>query len=115
MSTANTNWINIINVISRSGISKKTGLPWTMHFAQCVLVALDGELKIGKLLLPKALNDTQPGEYLASFQLDVNYETDVVPVITALHPFTGNASPRSNAASQAASATTTKTVAAAHS
>ncbi len=87
MSTANTNWINIINVISRSGISKKTGLPWTMNFAQCVLVALDGELKIGKLLLPKALNDTKPGEYLASFQLDVDYETDVVPVITALHPY----------------------------
>jgi len=87
MSTASTNWINIINVISRSGISKKTGLPWTMNFAQCVLVALDGELKIGKLLLPKALNDTKPGEYLASFQLDVDYETDVVPVITALHPY----------------------------
>jgi len=87
MSTASTNWINIINVISRSGISKKTGLPWTMNFAQCVLIALDGELKIGKMLLPKALNDTKPGEYLASFQLDVDYETDVVPVITALHPY----------------------------
>ncbi len=103
MSATNTNWINIINVISRSGISKKTGLPWTMNFAQCVLIALDGELKIGKLLLPKALNDTKPGEYLASFQLDVDYETDVVPVITALHPY--NASKPVAKPSEAAKAT----------
>lgn len=82
----NKHLINIIAVNKDSGISKRNGTPWEMHKAQCVVRGPDNSTKIGELILPKALADTPPGDYLAEFELDVSFERVVVPRITALHP-----------------------------
>jgi hypothetical protein len=83
----NKHLINIVAVNKESGIAKKTGNPWEMNKAQCVVTGPDGSTKIGELMLPKALADTQPGRYLAEFQLAVSFERLVVPQIIALHPY----------------------------
>lgn len=82
----NKHLLNIIAINVEEGISKKTGQPWKMHKAQCALVGPDGKTQIGELNLSRALADTQPGKYLAEFELAVNYERLVVPQIVMLHP-----------------------------
>lgn len=83
----NKHLLNIVAVNKESGIAKKTGNPWEMHKAQCVVTGPDGSTKIGELMLPKALADTPPGRYLAEIQLAVSFERLVVPQIIALHPY----------------------------
>lgn len=83
----NKHLINILAINTDTGISKKTGNAWSMPKAQCVVTGPDGVVKIGELILPKALAETKPGQYLAEFELDVSFDRVVVPRITALHPF----------------------------
>lgn len=83
----NKHLINIVAVNKESGVAKKTGNAWEMSKAQCVITGPDGSTKIGELILPKSLADTQPGKYLAEFQLAVSYERVVIPQIIALHPY----------------------------
>lgn len=85
--------INIIAVNKEGGISKKTGNPWEMYKAQCVIRGPDNSVKIGELILPKTLAETTPGDYLAEFELDVSFERVVVPRITALHPHGNKSAP----------------------
>jgi hypothetical protein len=77
--------VEILSIIRANGISKKTGNPWEMYKAQCIVRGPDGVTKIGELVLPKALIDTPPGKYLAEFELDVSFERVVVPVVVNLH------------------------------
>lgn len=82
----NKHLIEIIAVNKSGGISKKTGNPWEMYKAQCVVKGPDSSVQVGELNLPKHLIETAPGKYLAEFELGVNFDLKVVPVITALHP-----------------------------
>lgn len=87
----NKHLIEIVSIQESSGISRKTGNPWKMYRAQCVVTGGDSGAKVGELLLPDSLKDTAPGKYLAEFQLDVSFERLVVPRITALHNHGGGA------------------------
>ena len=98
----NKHLIDIVSVQEASGISRKTGNPWKMYRAQCVVTGGDSGAKVGELLLPDSLKDTTPGKYLAEFQLDVSFERLVVPRITALHPHGANARPQAKPATAAA-------------
>lgn len=83
----NKHLIEIIAINVDGGISKKTGLPWQMHKAQCVVRGPDNSIQIGELLLPRDLaENTTPGNYLAEFELGVSFERVIVPRITVLHP-----------------------------
>jgi hypothetical protein len=86
----NKHLIEILAVNKAGGISKKTGNPWEMHKAQCVIKGPDNGVQIGELNLPKNLIETKPGKYLAEFELGVNMDLKVVPIITVLHPFGGD-------------------------
>ncbi len=86
----NKHLIEIIAVNKDAGISKKTGNAWEMHKAQCIVRGPDGLVKIGELILPKAMADVPPGKYLAGFELDVSFERIVVPRIVELHAWTGS-------------------------
>lgn len=81
----NKHLVEIIAINKESGIAKKSGNPWEMWKAQCIVRGPDGVTKIGELILPKTLTNTAPGKYLAEFELDVSFERVVVPRITALH------------------------------
>lgn len=83
----NKHLINIVAVNVDEGVSKKSGLPWKMHKAQCVVTGPDGKTQIGELMLPRSLAETAPGKYLAEFQLAVSYERTIIPQIVALHPY----------------------------
>ncbi|MBB5391288.1 MULTISPECIES: hypothetical protein [unclassified Herbaspirillum] len=83
----NSHLIDIVAVAHASGISRKTGQPWDMYRAQCVVTGPDKGVRIGQLLLPNTLKETRPGKYLAEIGLDVNWECEVVPVVIGLHPY----------------------------
>lgn len=87
----NKHLIEIIAINKENGIAKKSGNPWEMSKAQCIVRGPDGVVKIGELILPKSLTDTAPGKYLAEFELDVSFERVVVPRITALHALSASA------------------------
>jgi hypothetical protein len=99
----NKHLIEILAVNKSSGIAKKTGNPWEMWKAQCVVKGPDQSIQIGELNLPKSLVDTAPGKYLAEFELGVSFERMVVPMITKLHAWSGDA-PAAGAARPAAAA-----------
>ena len=81
----NKHLIEILAVNHESGIGKKTGQPWEMWKAQCVIKGPDNSIKIGELTLSKSMKDTPPGRYLAEFELGVNFDNKVVPLLTKLH------------------------------
>jgi hypothetical protein len=73
--------------------NKKTGAPEQMLLAQCVVesqVEKDGKIvdstMVGELLMPKALADTQPGKYLAEFELAVGQDLRIGSRLVKLHP-----------------------------
>lgn len=82
--------LQILEVIKRSGIAKKTGNPWEIHAAQCVLIQdVDGksQILVGTINLPDALKATEPGEYLAEFAFFQSMEGKLEPRITSLQRF----------------------------
>lgn len=83
----NKHMIEILAVNPESGVSKKTGMPWQMYKAQCVIKGPDNSIKIGELNLNSSMKDTAPGKYLAEFELGVNFDNKVIPLLTKLHPF----------------------------
>lgn len=88
----NKHLIEILVVNESNGVSKKSGQPWRMFRAQCIVRGPDNSVQIGELNLPDALSKTPPGKYLAEFELGVNFERLVVPRITALHAYGETAS-----------------------
>jgi hypothetical protein len=83
----NKHLLEILAVNLQKGISKKTGNPYEIYKAQCVVKGPDQSIQVGELNLPKHLKETTPGKYLAEFELGVNVERLLVPVITNLHPW----------------------------
>lgn len=82
--------LTILQVIKRGGIAKKTGNPWEIHAAQCVLEqSVEGERQIlvGTINLPDQLKATEPGDYLAEFAFSQSMEGRLEPRITSLQPF----------------------------
>lgn len=82
----NKHQLQILAVNLSEGKSKRTGNDWRMHKAQCVMQGPDGSVQVGELLLPKSMAHVPPGKYLAEFELGINYDRLVVPVLTQLHP-----------------------------
>jgi hypothetical protein len=96
--------LTIVDVIERSGVSQKTGRPYSMHTAQCILqqVTSEGEqLLVGTISLPEKLKDARPGDYLAEFALSQSREGELVPRLVSLSP-TGNHRPQPKADAKAA-------------
>ena len=82
--------LSILQVIKRDGVSQKTGRPWAIHSAQCVLEQdVDGQkqLLVGTINLPDHLKAVEPGEYLADFGFFQSMEGRLEPRITSLVPF----------------------------
>ncbi|WP_243720148.1 cellulose synthase [Burkholderia pseudomallei] len=82
--------MTILQVIARSGISKRTNQPWEIHTAQCVLEqeSSDGkQILVGTINLPNAMKDSAPGDYLAEFALQQSMEGKLEPRIVSLVPF----------------------------
>ncbi|MBR7791683.1 cellulose synthase [Undibacterium sp. FT147W] len=75
--------------------NKVTGVPGQMKLAQCILTSESAEkgqqVVVGELLMPRHLNETPIGEYLAEFELSVGKDLRVTARLTHLHPFGQNA------------------------
>jgi hypothetical protein len=94
----NKHLIQILGVKVDSGISKRTQQPWEMRKAQCAVTGPDGSIQVGVLMLPKAWKeDPVPGKYLAEFELGIDFENRIVPVLTKLHSFNDAAKPSPSA------------------
>lgn len=82
--------LTIVDVIERSGVSQKTGRPYTIRTAQCILEQVTSEgsqCLVGTIFLPDALKDAPRGEYLAEFALAQSREGELVPRLVSLQPF----------------------------
>lgn len=86
--------LTILSINTRSGTSQKTGRPYTIREAQCILeqqsTDAGSSIVVGVINLPEALADRQPGEYLAEFALAQGNGSDsgkLVPRIVSLAPF----------------------------
>src|SRR5471032_1662512 len=86
--------LTILSINTRSGIAQKSGRPYTIREAQCILEQQSAEagsnIVVGVVNLPEALADRQPGEYLAEFALAQGGGPDagkLVPRIVSLVPF----------------------------
>nr|WP_150790909.1 cellulose synthase [Pandoraea iniqua] len=88
--------LTIVNVVRREGISSKTGRPYDMRTAQCVLWQMTSEGEntvVGTVTLPESLKDTANGEYIAEFALAQSMDGTLVPRIVSLLPFATSSRP----------------------
>ena len=81
--------LNILEVVTRSGIAKKTGNPWTIHEAQCIL---EQESEAGKQLVVGTLNLSEDlkearGEHIAEFSFFRSMDGKLEPRVVSLVPF----------------------------
>ncbi|UVA77930.1 cellulose synthase [Pandoraea commovens] len=86
----------IIDITRLEGISSKTGRPYDMRTAQCVLYQSTSEgdqAVVGRVMLPDGLKETTKGEYLAEFAFTQSMDGHLVPRIVALHPYASNTRP----------------------
>lgn len=83
--------LTVLQIIVRNGISSRTGKPWEIRAAQCVLEQSNKEgakeLLVGTLNLPDQLKAVEPGDYLADFAFFQSMEGKLEPRITSLVPF----------------------------
>ncbi|MFM0450064.1 cellulose synthase [Paraburkholderia nemoris] len=85
--------LTILSVNTRSGISQKSGRPYTIREAQCILEqSVDGvsSIIVGVINLPEKLAESPAGDYLAEFALAQGNGQDagrLVPRIVSLVPF----------------------------
>lgn len=73
----------------KTGTSKKTGNPYDMQDAECLLLNADGSVdQVGVLQVPKALRDVVAvGKFTASFALHSNFASRrIEAVLTGLIP-----------------------------
>lgn len=95
--------LTIVDVIRREGVSSKTGRPYDMRTAQCILwqTTSEGEQTVvGTVTLPNSLKDTEKGDYIAEFALSQSMDGSLVPRIVSLLPFPTSAKPIASKASQ---------------
>lgn len=58
----------------KTGVSKKSGQPYSITECECIVTASDGTRKVGVLTLSKLLDGkVSPGKYEATFDLSVDY------------------------------------------
>ncbi|MEM5426119.1 cellulose synthase [Paraburkholderia ferrariae] len=94
--------LTILSINVRSGVAQKSGRPYTIREAQCILEqSIDGasNIVVGVINLPETLADRTPGEYLAEFALAQGNGNDagrLVPRIVSLLPY-GNTRPQPKA------------------
>ena len=79
--------LEIINILPQNFPAKDGRAAGTIYKAQCLMHGGDGGVVVGQLLIPKTLIETTAGKYLAEFELAVDYKMNVVPRVTALHPW----------------------------
>ncbi|RKP46850.1 cellulose synthase [Trinickia fusca] len=82
--------LSVLQVIKRSGIAKRTGNPWEIYAAQCVLeqdVEGQKQILVGTINLPDHLKAIDAGEYLADFAFAQSMDGKLEPRITSLQPF----------------------------
>lgn len=82
--------LTIVDIVERSGTSQKTGRPYMMRTAQCILEQVTSEgsqCLVGTISLPDSLKDVPKGEYLAEFAFAQSREGQLVPRIVSLMPF----------------------------
>lgn len=99
---SNTQKLTIIAINSRNGVSSKTGRPYSMHEAQCILTedvadatgAFSPQMKVGRVNVSDELKDTTPGDYVADFKLFVSRDGDLVARIVSLKSLNGRPVPR---------------------
>lgn len=73
----------------KSGVSRKTGNPYEMQDAECILLKDDGSVdQVGVLQVPKSLRDkVQPGVFTGSFALRANMQSRrIEAVLTDISP-----------------------------
>lgn len=73
----------------KSGVSRKTGNPYEMQDAECLLLKEDGSIdQVGVLQVQKSLRDKAlPGVYTGSFALHSNFASRrIEAVLTDLTP-----------------------------
>lgn len=65
------NKIQVVDVRVQEGTAKKTGQPYRIAEAQCILFPSEpgAGMLVGKLQIPKGMDDPEPGEYLAEFRM----------------------------------------------
>lgn len=82
--------IQILFVQKIAGRSTKTGNDYDLRMAQCVVHKKNAEGQvtpmIGELVLPRKLQDTEPGFYQAEFELSIGNDKRIGSVVTALVP-----------------------------
>jgi hypothetical protein len=72
------------------GTSKKTGQPYDMQDAECMLLDDNGEIsQVGVLQIPKSLRGkVDKGVYLGTFALQANFASRrIEAVLTGLNPY----------------------------
>lgn len=82
-------YIKVIKVNEvRKGIGAKSGKPYEMQDAECLLLDEHGTpSSVGVLMIPKDLTGkVLPGDYAASFTLGTDMERRIVARVVALHP-----------------------------
>lgn len=74
----------------KKGTSKKTGQPYEMQDAECLILKETGEVdQVGVLRIPKDLRgQLVPGVYLGRYALRPDMQTrEIVPVLVGLQPY----------------------------
>lgn len=82
---------------TRKGTSAKTGKPWEMQDAECLLLNDDGSINcVGVLTIPKDLSGkVTPGTFVGSFSLRASpMDRRIEAVITGLQPYTTKQVPK---------------------
>lgn len=78
--------LEILFVQVNKGVSKKSGLPYEIHMAQCVMSKPDGSKIVGDLPLNQTLRETKPGTYEAEFDFRKDFSGRISGEVIALVP-----------------------------
>ncbi|MCI3206463.1 cellulose synthase [Pandoraea capi] len=99
--------LTILSVVRREGISSKTGRPYDMRTAQCVLWQATPEgdrAVVGTVPLPDVAKESSKGEYFAEMAMAQSMDGSLVPRIVALQPYVSSTRPTATAKASAAAA-----------
>jgi hypothetical protein len=77
--------ITVVAVEEKKGISKKSGQAYAMTVCQCVVKSGD-KVNVGELVLPKDHPPVTPGEYDATFTVQVGFDHRIGGVVEKLTP-----------------------------
>jgi len=86
--------LQVVAIETKSGVSKKSGQPYQMEIAKCVLTKVDGSVDVGEVMLPKGHAPVTPGLYSAETALSKSMNGQIVGVIVSLTPAKPVAAPR---------------------